>query len=780
MKFAMGQAVRRREDERFLKGAGRYLDDIVMPNMAHAAVVRSPYAHARITGIDLTEALASKGVIAIYTAKDIHAAGLGILPTITGIHGVDKDGIRHPPRYALTGDTVRYVGDPVAFVVAETKEQAREAAERVLVDYEDLPAVTSTADALSPEAPLVWPEFGTNRCYRFHAGDAAATEQAFTRAARVVRLDLVNNRLAPAAIEPRCAIGEWDEPAQQYVLHVSGQAVHSQQSQMAGHVFKTDLHRIRVVAPDVGGGFGGKNFVYPENVMVMFAAHRLRRPVKWVADRAENFMAEIHARDHVTHAELALDHNAKILGLRVKTTASMGAYLSSYGPLIPAVSMMRPTGGNYIIPAINLEVEAVFTNTVPVDAYRGAGRPEAAYVIERLIDVAAFDLNLAPEELRRRNFIDKTPYKTGVGSMIDSGDFQGTLDKALALAGWDGFPERKAQSKAKGRLRGRGIGSYLEMAVGASSEEPEIRFDDDGGVTVLVGTHSTGQGHETTYVQIISTELGIPSEKIRYVQGDTNLIPMGGGHGGSRSLVVGGSAVYLATSEIREKAQLAASHLLEAGIGDLVFENGRFTIAGTDRSIGILEIEQRLRTADRLPESVPATLTTRKRYDGSAVNYPNGCHVCEVEIDPETGRVFVDRYAVVDDFGRIVNPLIAAGQVIGGTVQGIGQALIEDIRYDPESGQLLSGSFMDYGLPRADDVSDVEVGFNENAPTPTNPLGVKGAGEAGATGAPPAVVNAVLDALKEFRIRHLDMPLTPEKVWRALTTGQASHATDQA
>ncbi|WP_239025140.1 xanthine dehydrogenase family protein molybdopterin-binding subunit [Rhodoligotrophos defluvii] len=768
MKFAVGQAVRRREDERFLKGAGRYLDDMVLPDMVHAAVVRSPHAHARIRGIDLGDALAAPGVVAIYTAADVQAAGLGILPTVTGISGVDKDGIRHPPRYALTGGVVKHVGDPVAFVVAGTRQQARDAADRVIVEYEDLPAVTSTARALDADAPLVWPEFGTNRCYRFHKGDRAATDEAFARAARVVSLDLVNNRLAPAAIEPRCAIGEWDEAAEQYVLYVSGQAVHSQQSQMAGHVFKTDLYRIRVVAPDVGGGFGGKNFVYPENVMVMFAARQLGRPVKWVADRAENFMAEIHGRDHVTHAELALDETAKILGLRVKTMANMGAYLSSFGPYIPAVSMMRPTGGNYAIPAIDLEVHAVFTNTVPVDAYRGAGRPEAAYVIERLMDVAAFDLGMAPEELRRRNFISTYPYTTALGSVIDSGDFQGTLDQALALIDWNGFPARKQALRAAGRLRGRGIGSYLEMAVGNSSEEPEIRFDEDGGVTVLVGTHSTGQGHETAFVQIISTELGIPAEKIRYVQGDTNLIPTGGGHGGSRSLVLGGSAVYLTAGEIREKARLAASHLLEAGVGDLVFEDGRFTIAGTDRSIHILDIERQLRSAERLPEGVPSTLTTRIRYDGKAVNFPNGCHICEVEIEPDTGRVLVDRYVVVDDFGRIVNPLIAAGQVVGGSVQGIGQALLEEIRYDHEAGQLLSGSFMDYGIPRADDVSDLAVAFNESAPTPTNPLGVKGAGEAGATGAPPAVANAVMDALKEFGIRHLDMPLTPEKVWRAI------------
>ncbi|MGF7161752.1 carbon-monoxide dehydrogenase large subunit [Rhodoligotrophos appendicifer] len=767
-KFAVGQAVRRREDDRFIKGAGTYLDDMVLPNMAHAAVVRSPHAHARILSIDTAEALAASGVLAVHTAADIHAAGLGILPTITGFPGLDKDGLRHPPRYALTGDVARFVGDPVAFVVAETRSQARDAAELVMVDYEDLPSQTVTATALDPTASLVWPEFGTNRCYRFNKGDRDATDAAFAGAAHVVRLDLRNNRLAPAAIETRCAIGDWDAALEQYVLHVSGQAVHSQQSQMAGHVFKVDLHKIRVSAPDVGGGFGGKNFVYPENVMVMFAAHKLGRPVKWVADRAENFLAEIHARDHESHVELAFDADARILGLRVHTIANLGAYCSSYGTIIPSLSTFQPMGGVYSIPQIDLEVHAVFTNTVPVDAYRGAGRPEAAYVIERTMDIAAAELGLAPDELRRRNFISRYPYTTALGSVVDSGDFGGTLERAQNAVDWEGYQERRQASAARGRLRGRGLGCYIEVSLGAPSEEPEIRFEKDGDVTLLVGTHSTGQGHETAYVQIVSTELGIDPERIRFVQGDTNLVPTGGGHGGSRSLVIGGSAMFLAAGEVREKARVAAGHLLEASDRDLVFEDGTFTIIGTDRKINILEIEQRLREASEVPAAVPRTLTTRRHYERSGINFPNGCHICEVEIDRETGHVGIDRYVVVDDFGRIVNPLIAGGQVIGGTVQGIGQALLEDVLYDLDSGQLVTGSFMDYGMPHADDVSDIDVTFNESAPTPSNPLGVKGAGEAGATGAPPAVVNAVMDALSPFSVRHLDMPLTPEKVWRAM------------
>jgi len=768
LKFAVGQAVRRREDERFLKGSGQYLDDIVLPGMLHAAVCRSPYAHARILSIDVSAAMSCPGVVAVYTGEDVRAAGLGPLPTISKFPGTSDEGIRVPERYALTSDVVRYVGDPVAMVVADTPSHARDAAERVIVDYEELPAVTATEAALAPDAPVIWPQFANNRCYLFNKGDRAATDEAFGRAAHVVQLDLVNNRLAPSAIETRCALGQWNAEEEQYVLYVSGQAVHSQQAQMAGSIFRTDPSKIRVIAPDVGGGFGGKNFVYPENVMVMFAARRLGRPVKWVADRAENFVAEVHARDHVTHAELALDADARILGLRVRTIANMGAYLSSYATIVPSLSMYQPTGGGYVIPAIDFETQAVFTNTVPVDAYRGAGRPEAAYVIERLMDLAAAELGLGRDEIRRRNFIQSFPYTTALGSVIDSGDFASTLDMALRAVDWQGFAARREAARSNGRLRGFGFASYLEIALGQPSEEPEIRFDDDGTVSLIVGTHSTGQGHETTYVQIVSSELGIDPDRIRFIQGDTGLVPTGGGHGGSRSLTIGGSALFLAAGEIKEKARVAASHLLEAAAGDLEFAEGYFRIAGTDRQIHLLDIERQLRSADRLPEGVPTTLSTRKSYTRGGVNFPNGCHACEVEIDPVTGNVSIVRYVVVDDFGRIINPLIAAGQVIGGTAQGIGQALLEQVRYDPETGQLVTGSFMDYGMPRADDLSDIDVSFNQAAPTPTNPLGVKGAGEAGATGAPPAVVSAVVDALSEYGVRHLDMPLTPEKVWRAI------------
>ncbi len=767
-KFAVGQAVRRREDDRFLRGAGSYIDDIVLPGEARGVVVRSPHAHARIVSIDTAQAEGMPGVVKVFTARDVEAAGLGTLPSVTKIDGMDEAGVRLPPRHALTGDVVRYVGDPVAFVVAETREEAQAAAELVEVDYEPLPEVASLAHALDGDAPVIWPQLDAgNLCFHFRKGDAAAVDEAFAKADRISAVDLRNNRLVPNAMEPRGSIGDYDAEAEQYVLRMSGQAVHGQRTQLANAIFKVDPERIRVIAPDVGGGFGAKNFVYPENILVLMAARALARPVKWIAERGENFLAETHGRDHLTRAELALDAEGHFLALRVRTLANMGAYLSSYAAIIPSQASWIPMGGNYAIPAIDMDVRAVFTNTVPVDAYRGAGRPESAYVMERLVDVAAHDTGIDPCELRRRNFISSFPYRTALGAEIDCGDFADMLDRAARAADRDGFAARREASRERGRLRGLGISSYLEVTLGGPSDEAELRFDDDGGVTLLVGTQSTGQGHETAYVQLVATELGLPEEKIRYVQADTGQIPTGGGHGGSRSLMIGGSAVFRTAGEVRDKGRRAAAHLLEAGEADLEFADGIYSVVGTDHSIGLLDVEARLREADSLPEGVPETLTSRMGFTRPAVNYPNGCHICEVEVDPETGVVSLENYTVVDDFGRIVNPLIAEGQVIGGTAQGIGQALLEEAVYDTDSGQLMTGSFMDYCMPRADDFCGISVSFNEDIPSKTNPLGVKGAGEAGATGAPPAVVNAVVDALKDHGVRHLDMPLTPEKVWRA-------------
>ena len=769
-KFSIGQPVRRREDQRFITGAGCYLDDIQMPGMTHAAFVRSPHAHARIVAIDTTEAKAAPGVLAVFTHDDVAAAGLGTFPTLDQVDGVDDNGISVPPRHALTGGVVRFVGDPVAMVVAETDEQARRAADLVMVDYDDLPAAVDVATVLDASTPLVWPQFGTNRVYHFHKGDLEGTDQALKAAHHVVSLDFINNRVAPCAVEPRGVIGSWNAPEEQYVLHVSGQAVFGQRAQMADRIFKVPAAQIRVIMPDVGGGFGPKNFVYPENVMVMFAARALARPVKWVAERGENFTTEVHGRDHVTRADLGVDAEGNFLALRIRTLANMGAYLSSYSTIVPTSASWVSAGGNYVIPKVSMAVDAVFTNTVPIDAYRGAGRPESAYLIERLVDVAAHDLGIDAIDLRRRNLITAFPHTSALGVTIDTGDFAHTLDMALEAADHAGLQRRRKAAARRGRLLGFGVSSYLEVTLGIPFDESEIRFDDDGGVSVIVGSASAGQGHETTYVQMVNAELGIDPDIIRYVQGDTGLMASGGGHGGARSLKIAGSALYLAAGEVREKALKAAGHLLEADAADLEFVDGQVRIKGTDRALSVVEVEEGLRQAQKLPEGIPQTLTTRRRFERQALSFPNGAHVVEVEVDADTGAVDLVRYTVVDDFGRIVNPLIAEGQVLGGTVQGAGQALMEGVLYD-ESGQLLTGSLMDYALPRASSLPSMTVAFNEAAPSATNPLGVKGAGEAGATGAPPAIVNAVVDALKDFGVRHLDMPLTAEKVWRAIQAG---------
>lgn len=773
-KFAIGQAVRRREDERFLKGAGRYLDDIVLDNMCHAAVVRSPHAHAKILSVDTSEAESAPGVIAVYTADDYMKEGYGPFPTLTAIDGLDEHGVRHPDRHALTGDVARFVGDSIAFVLAETRAQAKDAAELVMVDYEDLEPVTELATVLDDDTPVIWPNLPDgNLCYTFFKGDSEKTDAAIASAAHVVELDLINNRLAPSAIEPRGAIGDWDTSAEQHVLYVSGQAVHAQKGQMAAAIFKCDPEKIRVIGPDVGGGFGAKNFVYPENVLVMWAAAKLGRPVKWVAERSENFLSEIHGRDHLTKTTLALDEDGKITALKVDTIANMGAYLSSFATIIPTSASWVVMGGIYDIPNVSMQVRSVFTNTVPVDAYRGAGRPEASYIIERLVDIAAQQTGIDRLELRRKNLIRKFPYTTALGMVIDCGAFEQNLELAGKAIGLADAEKRKKKAAKKGKLHGFGVATYLEITLGGPADATEVRFEDNGSVTLLAGTQSTGQGHETAYLQILETRLGIPEEKVNFVQGDTGLIPTGGGHGGSRSLAVGGTALHIASAEIIEKGLKAAAHILEEDEEAISFGDGLFSAKGTNKSISVLELQQALNDAEDLPEEVPASLSTTGSYEREAFNYPNGTHIAEVEVDPETGKVDLIGYAVTDDFGNIVNPLIAEGQIIGGTVQGIGQAMLEGVVFDAESGQMLTGSYMDYCMPRADDLPAIQVLLNQDEPTKTNPMGVKGAGEAGATGAPPAVVSAVCDALSEYGISHIDMPLTSEKVWRAIQQAKA-------
>jgi len=777
-KFAVGQAVRRVEDERFLKGEGRYVDDIVLPEMVHAAFVRSPFAHAKIGRIDTGEAAAMPGVLKVLTYKDVKNAGLGAFPTLSTVDGVDENGIAVPERFALTGDVARFVGDPVAMVIAETQAQAQAAAEAVLVDYDDKPAVVDLATVLDRKTPKLHSKLKSNQAYHFFKGDGDATDKALKSAAHVTTLTFVNNRLAPSAVEPRGCIGDYDKAKDQVILHVSGQAVHGQKSQMADAIFKVPHEKVRVIMPDVGGGFGAKNFVYPENVMVMLGAKLIGRPVKWIAQRAENFLAEIHGRDHLTTASLALDADGNFTALKVETRANMGAYLSSYATIIPTSASWVSMGGNYRIPTVSMAVDAVFTNTVPVDAYRGAGRPESAYVIERLVDLAAFETNRDPIALRRQNFIKSYPHKMALGMVIDIADFDGTLNKALKAHDADGFDKRRKASQRKGRLRGLGVSSYLEVTLGMPADFAEIRFEDDGTVSLMTGGQATGQGHETTFKQIIASELSIAPGKVRYITGDTDIIKSGGGHGGSRSLMVIGSAVLTTSHEVVNKGKHAAAHVLEAAPQDIEFKAGKFTIAGTDRAIGLLELEAKLRAlAGQLPKGVPETLSSTKTWERKQFSYPNGVHICEVEVDPDTGMTEITGYTVVDDFGRIINPLIAGGQVMGGAVQGIGQALLEGVEYD-ETGQLLTGSFMDYCMPRAQDLPSIGLEFNEDAPTQSNPLGVKGAGEAGATGAPPAVVNAVMDALKPLGIGHIDMPLTPLKVWRAIQGASTREAVE--
>ncbi len=777
-KFAIGQAVRRVEDERFLKGAGRYIDDIVLPNMVHSAFVRSPFAHAKIGKIDTSAAADMLGVIMVLTHNDVKKARLGAFPTLTTVDGVDGNGIAVPERHALTGDVARFVGDPVAMVIAETQAQALLAAEAVVVEYADKTAVVDLATVLDKKTPKLHAKLKSNRAYHFFKGDEAAAAKAMKAAAHVTTLTFVNNRVAPSAVEPRGCIGDYDKSKDQLILHVSGQAVHGQKGQMADAIFKVPLEKMRVVMPDVGGGFGAKNFVYPENVMVVLAAKLTGRPVKWIAARSENFLSEIHGRDHLTRASLAMDADGNFTGLKVETIANMGAYLSSYATIIPTSASWVSMGGNYRIPVVSMAVDAVFTNTVPVDAYRGAGRPESAYVIERLVDLAAFETGRDPIALRRQNFIREYPHKMALGMVIDTADFDGTLNKALKGHNADGFGKRRKASERNARLRGLGVSSYLEVVLGIPNDFAEIRFEEDGTVSLLTGGQATGQGHETTYKQILSSELGLDPRKVRYITGDTDVIKAGGGHGGSRSLMVIGSAVLTTSHEVMEKGKQAAAHVLEAAPHDIEFIAGMFTITGTDRAIGLFDLEAKLRDlSGSLPAGVPDTLSSSRTWERKQFSYPNGVHVCEVEVDPETGMTEIMAYTVVDDFGRIINPLIAGGQVMGGAVQGIGQALLEGVVYD-ETGQMLTGSFMDYCMPRALNIPDFGLQFNEDAPTQSNPLGVKGAGEAGATGAPPAVVNAVMNALKPLGISHIDMPLTPLRVWNSIQAANTRKAAE--
>ncbi len=747
----IGQSVLRHEDARFLTGTGVYLDDVDDPGQAWAYVVRSPHAHAIIDRIDTGAASRLPGVLGIYIYDDI--AALGNLPCATQVATIAPMIV--PPRPALANGRVRHVGDPVAFVVAETKQAARDAAEQVVVDYTPLPCVVDAVAALAPGSASIWD--AGNESYRFQRGDQAATQAAFASAAHVVELEVVNNRLVIAPIETRGAIGRWTGTG--YDLFVSAASVNAIRDQLADSLFGCPRDQIRVSAPDVGGGFGIKNCLYPEWALLLWSARRLGRPVKWTADRGEDFTSTAQGRANVSRGRLALDADGKFLALDVSTVADLGAYMSGGGPGSSTNAPAAAMGGGYVIPAIFMDVRAAFTNTVPIDAYRGAGKPEANYLIERLIDHAAYQCGFDPIDLRRRNLIASFPYRKALGTLVDCGRFAANVDDALLFGDFAGFAQRQAASIARGLLRGIGVACFLETARGAPNEGAEIRFGSDGTVAILVGTQSNGQGHETSYPQIAADLLGLPPERFHYIQADTAEIAQGNGHGGARSMHQGGAALFKAAQEVIAKGKPIAARLLQAQAEEVVFAEGRY-VAG-DRSVELLTVAQE------------TSLDTYVWNLLDIITIPNGCHIAEVEIDPETGEATLERYTAVDDYGTLINPMLTIGQVQGGLAQGIGQALHERTVYDPASGQMLSATFADYQIPRAIDLPDLNVTLT-GVPTTGNPLGVKGAGQAGAIGAPQTVISAMLNALRPLGVTHIDMPATPERVWQAIRSAGKS------
>jgi carbon-monoxide dehydrogenase large subunit len=780
----IGQSVRRKEDARFLMGSGQYTDDVTLPNQTHAYFLRSPHAHAKIRGIDTSKAAIAPGVVAVYTNADLE--GVNGLPCGWLITSVDGTPMKEPPHPVLAKGKVRHVGDQIALVIAETQNQAKDAAELIDVDYEVLPAVVNVVDALKSGAPQIHDEAPGNKCYTWAIGDKNAVDAAFAKAAHVTKLDIVNNRLVPNAIEPRAAVASYNRADDAYTLYVANQNPHVERLLMTAFVLGLPEHKVRVIAPDVGGGFGSKIYLYAEETAMVWASKRVNRPIKWAAERSESFLTDAHGRDHVTHAELALDKDGKFLALRVHTTANMGAYLSTFASCIPTILYATLLAGQYTTPVIYCEVTAAFTNTAPVDAYRGAGRPEATYVIERIVHQAGAEMGIPQDEIRRRNFIRTFPYQTPVALLYDTGGYDACLDEAIQMADVKGFTERKSDAAKGGKLRGLGYASYIEAcgiapsnvagALGARAglfEAGEVRVHPTGSVTVFTGSHSHGQGHETTFAQVVATRLGIPIENVDVVHGDTGRVLFGMGTYGSRSLAVGGTAIVKALDKVIAKGKKIAAHLLEAAESDIEFKDGRFTVAGTDRSKAFAEISLAAYVPHNYPlDKLEPGLNETAFYDPTNFTFPAGTHICEVEIDPDTGVVSIVSFSACDDFGNIINPMIVEGQVHGGLCQGIGQAMLEHCIYDNESGQLLTGSLMDYALPRADDVPTFKVA-TKVTPCTHNPLGAKGCGEAGAIGAPAALMNAVMDALSGAGVTHLDMPASPHRVWQAIQGAKA-------
>jgi carbon-monoxide dehydrogenase large subunit len=770
MKFGMGQAIPRWEDPRLITGGGRYTDDHAVPNMARAYFLRSPHAHARIRSIDVKPALKRPGVLGVYSGKD--TAALGNLPCrvveMFPLKRMDGSPVFHPPRKCIVEHTAKHVGDIVAMVVAETVNQAKDAAEAIDVDYEELPAVTDPRDAAKPGAPKVWDECPDNISYVQRLGDAAAVDAAFAKAAHAVAYEWRNTRVSQHWMEPRAALGLYDPYEDRYTLISGTQGAHDTRNFITQSILKIPDNKLRVISPDMGGGFGGRSNSYPEMALVLWASKQLGRPVKWNGERSEAFLSDDQGRDSWSKVELALDAEGIFLGLRVKTIATVGAYMSVFGPW-PSFANAGGLAGVYRTPAIFTEVLGTVTNTPTIGPYRGAGRPEASFCIEIAIDLAARKLGMDRVALRRKNLIPpgKYPWKTPLTYVYDSGEFEAVLDKTLATADTKGFAARKRDAEKRGKLRGLGLSYTIEQSAGGFDEACELRVEASGSATLLIGTHSHGQGHETVFRQLLADRLGLDFEDVRIVQGDTDLVGHGHGTFGSRSSGLGGAVIKLASDRIVEKAKQIAAHKLEAAADDIEFKNGRFTVAGTDKAVAWKDVAKLAYAPRMLPPGMETGLMAMASFTPPAPTFPNGCHICEVEIDPDTGVTRVDRYAIVDDVGTVMNPLLLKGQIHGGVVQGVGQILLENMQFDPDSGQVLTGSLMDYALPRADDVPNMSV-ESHPVPTPTNPLGIKGAGEAGTVGAMPCVHGAILDALAPLGIGWIDMPASPHRVWAAL------------
>ena len=776
--FRFGRSQVRVEDQRFLVGKGRYIDDVNLAGQAYAALLRSPYAHARITRLDVAPARAAPGVLLAMTGAEWKAAGYGGIPCRTPVRKFrDGSPFKEPVRHCLAVDTVRQVGEPVALVVAETADAARRAVDLIEVDYEGLASVTDPVAALASGAPQLWPSAPGNLCVDFELGNRAEVEAALAGAAHVVRLRVINNRLTAVAMEPRGVLGVHDAATDAYTLWDSSQNIHSNRDNIAENILKIAPAKLRHVAPDIGGGFGVKNSIYPEQALVLHAAKAVGRPVKWVADRSCSFLTDAHGRDQVSDIALALDAEGRFLALQVDTIGNLGAWCGTMGPFTPTGGSARTQGGVYALKAMLYTAKAVFTNTSQTDPYRGAGRPEASFHIERIVEYAARTLGFDRIELRRRNLIPAAamPWLSPMGLAIDSGNFPAVFEQALQLADYAGFPARAAEARARGMRRGFGIAPYLECTGGMAKEEAQVRFSAGGVVLLAVGTHSTGMGHETALSQILSDRLGIDIGAIRFAQGDTAATRIGGGHGGSRGMEVGGNAVMKAADAVIGKARALAAHLLNSRLDDIAFADGQLSDVKTGQSLRLLDVAEAAADASRLPAGMAAgALDATEVFEREAITVPNGAHAAEVEVDPETGVVHTVGFWAVDDIGNVINPMLADGQVMGGVVQGLGQALLEEIVHDAETGQPITGSLMDYAMPRADHAPPMVVAYYEDAPTRNNPLGVKGVGEAGCCGAPPAIVNAVLDALAEYGVLHIDMPLTSEKVWRAIRDARAA------